>query len=492
MSHAVRVRLAVLALGFVALAGAKPQCPPPEPGTIRTTDRGPVEGLRYHDTDAYLGIPYAAPPVGDLRWRPPEDVTPWTEPLATKDFKSVCPQPTKEIFAGPEARGEDCLYLNVWTPADPPAEPLPVMLWLHGGSNVSGSASFLAYDGRPLSEAGDVVVVTINYRLGSLGFMAHEALSAESPDGVSGNYGLLDQIAALQWVQRNAAAFGGDPNQVTLFGESAGGTDTCVLLTSPLAAGLFDRAIVQSGRCGTKSLAAAEADGAKLADAMGCTGAPDVATCMRAVSQEDLMAVQRAFRGGFAPAVDGHIVPMAVRDAFEAGAQHPVPVIMGGNRDEEQLFLPVLPDLGRSSYEAFVEERYGDLGPEAVEGILALYPWEDFWDPREAAVTLTTDEGWRCPLRRNLRALVATHAAPVYRYEFTRVLDTPILRDLGAFHGLEIFFVFDTLGIIPLPYTRNNPTNEALIEAMQGYWTRFAHTGDPNGGGAVAWPAYAA
>ncbi|MCA9774283.1 MAG: carboxylesterase family protein, partial [Myxococcales bacterium] len=389
---------------------------------------------------------------------------------------------------------EDCLTLNVWTPAEPPMEPLPVMVWLHGGGNVSGSSSFTIYDGRPISEQGRVVFVSVNYRLGAFGFMAHAALSAESPEGASGNYGLLDQIAALRWVQRNAAAFGGDPDTVTLLGESAGGTDTCMLLTSPLAAGLFHRAIVESGSCRTAPLAAREAQGAQLAALMGCDGTPDAAACMRGRTDLEVLAAQEGILNGsiagFGPAVDGYVLPQDPREVFAAGAQQPVPVIMGANENEMELLLPFTFDHGRAAYEAFVAETYRDESPETIAEILARYPYTDTWNFRDAASAVTTDTSFLCPLRRNLRALVATHPEAVYRYHFTRVLDTPILRDLKAFHGLEVMFALDTLGQIPLPYTRNNPTNDALITAMVGYWSRFAHTGDPNGPGAVPWPTY--
>src|SRR5690349_6433505 len=296
---------------------------------------GPVAGVVTPAMLEFLGIPYAEAPVGDLRWAPPEPHAPWTTPLDASTFGSPCPQ-TPSAFGIPSST-EDCLFLNVYVPhrKTVPERDLkrkrPVMVWIHGGAFQVGSAG--NYDPTKLVTAGDVIVVSINYRLGALGFLAHPALSAESPAGISGNYGILDQQLALRWVQDNIAGFGGDPKRVTIFGESAGGISVHTQLASPLAAGLFRRAIVQSGAVFAQpTLQAAEALGQHSADALGCSD--QTAACLRALSVDDVLANQPSGLQTTSPVIDGVVLPLPLRDAFQNGAFNRVPVMQGSNHDE--------------------------------------------------------------------------------------------------------------------------------------------------------------
>jgi para-nitrobenzyl esterase len=385
-------------------------------GTEITVADGTVVGEIDGATRRFLGIPFAAPPMGELRWRPPEPPAPWDTPLDATEFSSACPQ-IGSLTSPEDSTEEDCLYLNVWAPEPAPAAPLPVMVWFHGGSNVTGSTAdtipfveppTLFYNGRGLVEEAGVVVVTANYRLGVMGFFAHQAISAQNPSSTSGNQGLLDQRMALQWVRDNIEAFGGDPDNVTIFGESAGAFDVCFHVASPGSRGLFHRAISESGGCTTalptRQVAEAQAD--VFAAAMGCGDAADVAACLRSVSVSDLLTeapvdgAQEELPGGdlyeggtprwdFGPIVDGSVLPEQPRALFAAGNVADVPYLLGSNSDEGTLFhvlqIPVSTD---EEYLAALERRFG--APLAAQ-VAAEYPSSAYDSPQAALERVTGD-----------------------------------------------------------------------------------------------------
>ncbi len=465
--------------GAGAAADANPSCGAdvtPAPGLVVTTS-GAVQGVSDGATWTYKGIPYAAPPRGALRLAAP------APPVCTpgvrdgSSFGAVCPQLDD---AGQLIGDEDCLSLNVWAPSAAGA-PRPVMVWIHGGANVSGASSSPLYDGRRLAEAGDVVVVTINYRLGQLGFLAHAGLSATSATHVSGNYGILDQIAALAWVRDNAASFGGDAARVTIFGESAGARDVCVLLAAAPAAGLFQGAIMESGGCGAlDTLADSEAFGTQVAQAAGCGSAADVVACLRELPVATLVKALAAPASvlddsPYQPNRDGVVLAEQPFDAIAAGRHHHVPILLGANADETGRQAPMIQN--DAQYQALVQSQFGPFAPS----VLAQYPSSSFPTPRKAYVALTSDSRFICPSRRVARAAAAAQSEPVYRYFFTRAAS-----QFGAVHGLEIPYLFGTFAAIP--YT---PVASDLVvsTAMQGAWTGFARSGDPNRA-AVTWPRY--
>lgn len=447
----------------------------PMPGaateTVMTTS-GVVRGAADGTTFAYKRVPFAAPPVGELRWAKPAAPLCSSTQIDATALGPACPQLDKGAFVG----NEDCLHVNVWAP-QAAAAPRPVMFWIHGGGNSLGSATYPIYDGRLLAEAGDVIVVTTNYRLGQLGFLA-----LGDGDGVAG---LLDQIAALQWVKDNIAAFGGDPANVTIFGESAGARDVCSLVASPAAKGLFHRAIMESGSCrGLPARTKAEQTAANVAVAAGCT-AGDLA-CMRGKTAEEIIRslpsdISGLSSGEYQPMIDGVVQTDQPDKVIRAGQHSQVPFIVGANADETGNSAPAITT--EAQYEALVRMQLG-----AVIGDMALarYPASAFPTPRAAYVRLTTDARFVCPSREIARAADAGQSAPVHRY-FFQYRVTP----QGAVHGLDVPFVFGTFAGVEtpngMPYT---PTaNDLAVQAqVQGYWTRFARTGDP--AGTPPWPLY--
>ena len=375
-----------------------------------------VPGADANGVRAYKGIPFAAPPVGDLRWRPPAPVVPWTGVRDTSAFGANAMQGVVFNDIDPLTPGvsEDCLYLNVWTPASPPDDRLPVFFWIHGGGFVVGHGAEPRYDGGKLAARG-MVVVTANHRLGALGFMAHPDLTAESPEGASGNYGLLDQLAALAWVKRNIAAFGGDPDCITIAGESAGSISVCALMASPLAAGLFQRAIGQSGALmpppvTSRDLTRATAEGLGVAFAAKL-GAKSLAA-MRDVPAERIVDAQKESR--WWPIVDGHFLAEPPAAIFAAGRQNDVTLLAGWNRDEGFNFDV---SLGTSApFAEIVRQRVG----ERAEDVLALYPAADKQAERQAARDLGGDLTIIQPTWAWLEAQRKTGKAEVYRYRFDR------------------------------------------------------------------------
>lgn len=469
------------------------------------TERGPVRGQVTAEGRAFRGIPFVKPPTGALRWRPPEeDFACWPTVREATAFGAWCPQIDQQqgvpFDAGAPMLGdEDCLTLNVFTPAGATADAgLPVLFFIHGGGNTQGTAAAVTgpdggvflYDGTRLAQRGDVVVVTTQYRLGALGFLSMSALDAESDAGVSGNYGLLDQQAALRWVQRNIHAFGGDPGRVLLFGESAGAVDTCMHLGVPSSSGLFHRALVQSGSCTSAApVTQRRTEAQTWLQGTGCAAAGHVAACLRALTPEQLI---RAFpvevivggrRGevSWGPTADGVVLPVRPLDALVAGAHAKVPLVVGSNLDETALSMPFITT--EAEYRAAVS---GLVGPALTDAVLQRYPVATYGTPRRALVQVTTDAFFGCQARLSARAAARGQpGVPVYRYLFARA---PIAVR-GAFHGLELAYVFQKGSELT---ATPQPEDVALEAAVLGYWTRFAATGDPNGAGSTTWPAYAA
>ncbi len=496
------VRAHVILAALLAAAGCEHRAPPaPSPRSEAAQPRGRVtvregvlQGVVEGGALAFRGVPYAAPPTGARRWKPPEPPPRWTGVRGAESYGAVCPQPRMGAPSGPVVGDEDCLFLNVWTPSHRPAGALPVMVFVHGGSNLWGGSSTDAgedsrLDGRYLAEHGPAVVVTLNYRLGALGFLALAALSAESPDHVSGNYGLLDQIAALRWVHDNAGAFGGDPSRVMLFGESAGAIDVSALLVSPLARGLFSRALLQSGVLAGVDAEKAEASGAAFPDAIGC-GAGDLA-CLRARPFDELVAaLPKAFgasAGVTLPIVlDDHVVPRRPLEAARAGRHNHMPIVMGTNTDEYSTLIAFHAPRQRLESDDDLADELHRQFPRRHAAVHAHYPASAYPSPRAAYIAVWTDASFTCPIRRALRAFAAGQEEPVYRYVYAHVRDRGVVRLLGAGHAMEIPFVFHTF----LP---GGPTPIELdfSDDIVTTWTRFAATGAP-GTAESPWPRFRA
>ncbi len=447
---------------------------PDGPVQIETTS-GPVGGEREDGRSVFLGIPYAQPPVGERRWAPPADLI-WTTPFDATSFGSRCPQPN--IAFTSLVGDEDCLTLNVWG-YDEGANK-PVMVWFHGGSFLQGSATEKTYHGQDLT-LHDVVVVTANYRLGALGFLAHPSLPGR-------NFGLQDQLAVLDWVSANARALGGDPGNVTVFGESAGGIAACLMVAGGHGEGRFDRAISQSGPCTgllpLPDVAAAEAQGDALAAAVSCDQAADVVACLRGLPQNDIVDAL-GFRLGvifgdgaaWVPVRDDVLVPIDVEVALATAA---TPMLMGSNADEGSLaIIAANQGIIEIDYTTATEQMFGTR----ADVIRAQYPRAGYPDDVEAVAAILGDR-FVCGTRRVAR-LRANAGHAVWLYHFTHSFVTPI-GDLGAVHGSELPFVFGT----ELTLVKLRDDEIPLSELMQRYWSRFAVTGDPNGGADVAWPPY--
>ena len=480
----------IVVLGAVLAAwAAKPA--PAAPGTEVRTKSGVVAGVLADGVVSWKGIPYAAPPVGELRWRAPQPVAPWTGVRAATEHAHDCMQ---EPFGGDAAPlgtppAEDCLYVNVWAPEKPPSTRLPVMLWIHGGGFVNGGSSPSVYDGSAFARRG-VVLVSLNHRLGRFGFFAHPALTRESGPEPTGNYGYLDQVAALRWVKDNVEAFGGDPGNVTIFGESAGGGSVNTLVVSPLARGLFHKAIVQSGggRAGgimaPRTLAEAEAVGVAFAKLAGVTGDEAAAlAALRKLPPADLvrgmnLVTMGQHRDTYAgPMIDGKVVVEEPETAFRAGRQAKVPYLIGAN-DREFGFMPLPP--------AAVDGMLARFGAEK-DAVVAAYDPGKTGNKGEVGVGLMSDGAMVEPARL-LARLASASGQPTYAYRFSYVASSIRKAVAGALHATEIPFVFET---VRAKYGEaTSPEDEALAAAANAYWVAFARSGDPNGDGRPRWPAY--
>ena len=449
---------------------------------IAITEQGALSGTGS-DVRIFRGIPYAAPPVGDLRWRPPQPPAKWEGVRAADAFGLDCLQNPREGTRAP-GRGEDCLTLNVWTPAKAETEALPVMVWIHGGSYLLGSGSDIRSDGEGFARKG-VVFVTFNYRLGVFGFLAHPELSKESPNGSSSNYALLDKIAAFRWIKRNIAAFGGDPDRVTVFGCSAGSASISLLLTSPLGEGLFDRAILESP--GAFRPLASLADAEKVGLCMG-----DDLTAMRAMSAEEVFARTDEFvprvRGLTTPRVlrpirDGWVIPEDERDAFAAGRIHALPIITGCNTDEGSTFTNAWPIKTIEQYRQNVTENFASHLEEA----LSHYPVASEADVPGGLAHMFGDTQFHYGSWRLAREM-SGRGHKCFRYIFTRKRPG---SDKPPRHTDELDYVFARLAEA---HEAGGPpfdqTDLMVSEAMQDAWIRFAALGDPNGEGLPDWPVH--
>jgi para-nitrobenzyl esterase len=454
-------------------------------GLVVGTANGLLRGTTAGSTREFLGVPYAAPPVGNLRWQPPQPAASWPGVRTATSFAPHCPQAASPF--GLASTSEDCLYLNVYTPPGGDLGHRPVMVWIHGGALVTGESD--DYNPAALVRRG-VVVVTINYRLGALGFLADSSLASQ-PGGPSGDYGLMDQQAALRWVQRNIGGFGGNPHNVTVFGESAGGLSTLSQLVSPDAHGLFQHAIVESGTYDLTqaSLTSAETAGAAFAAKVGC--ASNTAACLRSVPVATLLANQNAGAGGYEPNLDGNLLPQSIGTALSSGQFNHVPVIIGTNRDEWRLFVGLAqaeggPAVTAANYQSMIAGTLG-VPASAAAVIAAQYPLSNYASPAVALGAVGTDAIFAC------NALTAEGSlskyVPTYAYEFAdenapEVFLPPEGFPYGAAHASEIQYLF-TLNTEAFPGTFS-ASQQKLATTMQGYWTSLAAVGHPGGG----WPRF--
>jgi len=485
------VALSALVVGaLVATASAAPVAPgSSRTGLVVTTTGGTLRGTTVGRTDEFLGIPYAAPPVGPLRWRPPQPAARWTGIRAATAFAPHCPQPPSGF--GVASTSENCLYLNVYTPAAAGAgtRGLPVMVWIHGGAFIAGESD--DYNPAGLVRHG-VIVVTINYRLGALGFLAHPAL-ASHPGGSSGDYGLMDQQAALRWVQANIRQFGGNPRNVTLSGESSGGLSVLSQLVSPGARGLFARAIVESGTYDLTqaTLATAETAGETFAAKVGC--ASQSAACLRALPVSTI--VDNEDFAGYKPDIDGTVLTQSIGPALASGQFSRVPVIDGTNRDEWRLFvaqeqLDGAPPVTAANYQANIAALLGVSATTAAV-IAAQYPLSVYSSPPVALGAVGTDAIFACPALTVDESL--SKYVPTYAYEFNdrnapeRYL-APAGFPYGAAHESEVQYLF-SLTNTPFPGVLTRPQQQ-LAAAMKQYWTTLAKTGSPNSFAAPWWPRF--
>lgn len=452
---------------------------------------GAVRGTAEGDLHVFRGIPYAQPPVGSLRWRAPVPLARWQGVRDATQFGPACHQPPprlSNIYVGkPVPLSEDCLTLNIWMPVN--ARKAPVFFWIYGGALQSGASRDPIYDGKHLAERG-VIVVSINYRLGVLGWLAHPELSKESPQGISGNYGLLDQIRALTWVTENISAFGGDPANVTIAGESAGALSVMYLMVSPLARGLFSKAIAESAYMISTPELKVATHGAPSAEQAGLwlmqqLKQPDLAA-MRAMDAAQITA--SAVEIGYAPwgSIDGQVLPDQLVNVFDQGKQAHVPLLAGFNSGEIRSLTSLAPAVPASAaaYESTIRERYGDL----ADAFLKLYPSTNL---QESIFATTRDALYGWTAERLVRKQAAL-GLPAYLYLWDHGYPAADEAGLHAFHASELPYVFDTFdGTPPLwPKNPDVPEDHALAEALGDYWTSFARTGRPEARNAPQWPAY--
>ncbi|UAK22848.1 carboxylesterase/lipase family protein [Sphingomonas nostoxanthinifaciens] len=451
---------------------------------VVTIAQGQLIGSDISGVAAFKAIPYAAPPEGALRWRPPAQPHRWAGARQATAFGSVCPQaPVSWAGHDLDRTSEDCLTLNIWTPRPNGGARLPVMVWFHGGAYTAGAGSQSTYEGSHLARHG-VVIVTANYRLGVLGYLAHPALTRESPLGTSGNYGLLDQIAALRWVRSNIARFGGNPRNVTIFGQSAGGGSAMLITVAPRARGLFQKAIFESGaalglpgtQAGAIGLTEAQAAGAALAQKLGAATLAQ----LRALPMAALVAPDMP-RISTSPIADGKIVPMDITAAYRGRADAGVPVLLGWNSNEAARFVD---HVTLASYTGSARDEFGAAAP----GLLQLYPARSDDEAARVAPDLMSDTefGWRSWSIAEARSRAGT--APLFLYQFDNPPPGPNgKRTDGAIHSDELGYVWGNND----PQGRWPAADKALARIMQDYWVNFARTGNPNGAGLPRWTPYA-
>jgi len=481
--------ICLIVIGFSAIAGCTRNgggAGAASGSGIVKTDAGSVAGFEQGGLRVYTGIPFAAPPVGDLRWRPPAPVQHWEGVKQATAFSPACPQP---LAADPALnQSEDCLYLNVWTPAKSADEKLPVMVFLYGGAFGKIAGSMPLYNGTALAQKG-VVVVTTNYRVGALGFLAHPELDIESSNNVSGNYGLLDQIAALQWVQQNIDKFGGDPSRVTVFGQSAGGESILIHLASPQSRGLFSQAIVESGtfwKNGAEinalyTKADAEQLGESYAHDLGYPG-PGAIAGMRKLPYQDLTNAtpwppspfEMVSSKHFEPTIDGWLIPDAPETIFRLHQQNQVPLLIGNNADDGTT-LAANAGMSVPAYRAFIQGRFGNN----ADSVLRKYPATTPGEVQLRLAQIMTDYDFTDAVKFVAGSMADT-TTTTYRYQYSYIL--PGLN-LGAFHGSETILLFN----VPM---KKDPATVSVEENLIDLWSRFAKTGNPNGGMNVTWPKY--
>jgi para-nitrobenzyl esterase len=462
-------------IGIGIAAAIATQAPAPAAVTV---DGGQIAGTSADGVRVFKGIPFAAPPVGELRWKAPQPIVAWSGVKPADAFGPQCmqqPYPANSPYASaPSPTSEDCLYLNVWTAAGT-GDKRPVMVWIHGGAWTRGSGATPTYDGAALARKG-VVVVTTNYRLGPFGFLAHPELTAESAHHSSGNYAILDHIAALTWVQKNIAAFGGNPANVTIFGESAGSWSVNVVQATPLAKGLFHRAIGESGAqfARTARLTDAEKGGVALAAAVGA----DSLKALRGVPADKILAVQ-SFRSGVS--VDGWVLPEDVRSLFTQKKQNDVPVLIGSNANEwTTLSNPAQFPKTLDEFHTRMAAQFPGLAAE----LNAVYPVKTDTDIAGAMLGLGRDQTFTLEMRTWARMVVAG-GRKAFLYQFTRVPPGPNPA-WGAYHASEIAYAFNNLSSRPWA----TDVDKRLADQMSSYWVNFAAAGDPNGTGLPAWAPY--
>lgn len=470
--------------------------------SVQAADRvriqsGELEGAQEPGSGvcAFKGIPFAAPPVGPLRWKAPRPVTNWTGIRKADEFGSRCMQgnPFEDMVFRDKGISEDCLYLNVWTPAATAAERLPVMVWIYGGGFAAGGSSEPRQDGGNLARKG-VVVVSFNYRLGVFGFFSHPDLTRESDRSASGNYGLLDQVAALEWVRKNIGAFGGDAHKVTIFGESAGSFSVSALMASPLAQGLFQRAIGESGAfLGSTALPAkpraqTEEAGRKFAESLAARSIEE----LRAKPADELQkAALKAGAFSFAPNIDGYFLPEDVAAIYASGTQSHIPLLAGWNADEASFEIAFAKEKPTAAgFAKQVQTQFGDR----TEAFLKLYPAATDEEARRSAQDLAGDRFIAFSTWKWMELHRETGKSPVYRYQFDQAPPAPAdakpespAAHLGAYHSAEIEFVFEALDSKHLPWRSED---RKVSDLMSSYWVNFAKTGNPNGAGLPRWPEY--
>ncbi len=446
---------------------------------------GRISGATNTDKDIYIfkGIPFAAPPVGDLRWKAPQPVKPWQ---GVKECKAFGPSPMQaspvpfsmwsaEFLIPKESISEDCLYLNVWTGAKSAKEKRPVLVWIYGGGFVSGGSAVPIYDGEAMAKKG-IVFVSINYRVGPFGFFAHPELTKESGKNASGNYALMDQIAALEWVRKNIAAFGGNPNNVTIAGQSAGSFSVNFLVASPLAKNLFQKAIAESGAGFTNnylSLKKAEQEGQNLAKSFNASSIAE----LRKISADELMRKGQGFREAI---IDGYVLPATVSEIFVAKKENKCALLTGWNEDEGFQFSP---PKNAEGYKKEVNELYGS----DAKTLLGFFPGNTDAEAASSQLKLSRDQifGTQNYIWANIQS---EHGSKVYVYRFTRkVPGTGEYAKYGAFHTGEVPYAYNNLKFVDRPW---EPVDHELAKIMSSYWSNFSKSGNPNGPGLPEWPEY--